>query len=193
MLNSLDCLDSCNDWLLFILARFQFPLQIYSTIYICIYSTICACSYMLPIELPNGFFQLTSSTVDRRPFHWWRLCSGLNFQIFQLTCLHYLRTHAGRRIFAYVCANFSVRFVISWSLSGGRSVPIATLFVWARADLQAPSRRRCTWASRCCCRHCRCCIGKPDQAPCTYRGNGPGCWLLHCHKLQTSFATRLFW
>lgn len=92
-------------------------------------------------------------------------------------------------------ANFSVRFVISCSLSGGRSVPIATLFVRARADLQAPSRGRCTWASRCCCRHCRCCgcIGKPDQAPCTYRGNGPGCWLLFCHKLQTSFATRLFW
>lgn len=62
-------------------------LQYYIYVYI-----VCACSYMLPIELPNGFFQLTSSTVDRRPFHWWRLCSGLNFQIFQLTCLHYLRT-----------------------------------------------------------------------------------------------------
>lgn len=104
-------------------------------------------------------------------------------------------TYPHTRRYTYVCANFSVRFVISCSLSGGRSVPIATLFVRARADLQAPLRGRCTWASRCCCRHCRCCgcIGKPDQAPCTYRGNGPGCWLLFCHKLQTSFATRLFW
>lgn len=121
--------------------------------------------------------------VDRRrSFHWWRLCSGLNFQILQLTCLHYIRTqtqvHVCIRIFAYVCVNFSVRIVISCSLSGGRSVPIATLFVRVRADLQAPARGRCTWASRCCCRYyCRCCgcIGKPDQAPCTYRGNGPGC------------------
>lgn len=101
--------------------------------------------------------------VDRRcPFHWWQLCSRLNFQIFQLTCLHYIRTqtqvHVCIRIFAYVCANFSVRIVISCSLSGGRSVPIATLFVRVRADLQAPSRGRCTWASRCCYRYyCRCC------------------------------------
>lgn len=119
----------------------------------------------------------------RRRFYCWRLCIGLNFQIFQLTCLHYLRiqtqVHVCILIFTYVCTNFSVRFVISCSLSGGRSVPIATLFVRARVDLQAPSRGRCTWASRCCCRHYRCwgCIGKPDQAPCTYRGNGPGCWL----------------
>lgn len=177
MLNSLDWLDSCNDWLLFILARFQFALQIYSTIYIHIcYYYMCmfiyAAKWIFPIDV-----------VDRRrSFHWWRLCSGLNFQIFQLTCLHYICTqtqvHVCIRIFAYVCVNFSVRIVISCSLSGGRSVPIATLFVRVRADLQAPARGRCTWASRCCCRYyCRCCgcIGKPDQAPCTYRGNGPGC------------------
>lgn len=189
MLNSLDCLDSCNDWLLFILARFQFPLQIYSAIYIGIYSIKCACSYMLPIELPNGFFQLTSSilllaTLQRPQF------PNISVDLFTLLTHTDTQVHVCIQIFTYVCANFSVRFVISWSLSGGRSVPIATLFVRARADLQAPSRGRCTWASSCCCRHCRCCgcIGKPDQAPCTYRGNGPG-----CHKLQTCFATRLFW
>lgn len=92
---------SCNDWLLFILARFQFALQYYIYIYIYVI-TICACSYMLPIELPNGFFQLTSSIVA--PISLMATLQQAQFPNISVD-LFTLHTHtdAGTRMYTYIC------------------------------------------------------------------------------------------